>query len=355
MIEFLFAPDDVARVRFAFSPLWELMHSLRVLADPSRRALHLPWVRAVRPRLRGLDLTPLRALVPASGYMPDFLTPPPESPLPDFAAELARVRATPARRVAVEIRDVGKDAEGPAFRAPSSAEAFVRAGTDAAGLRARRRAMAEAPERALGEVADLIAAYWEAALEESWPRMRALLEGDVLRRSRALTERGAEGLFAGLHEAVRWHGDRLAVQRRWHHHGPLAGRGLVLVPSAFVWPAVSVMTPPYQPMLSYPAYGVATLWETAPAAPPDALAALIGRRRAALLLALTVPASTTELAGRLAVTPGAISQHLGVLRACGLVTGHRVGRRVLYARTAAGDALAGAGGVVDEDALAEGR
>ncbi|MCO5967023.1 ArsR/SmtB family transcription factor [Actinoallomurus soli] len=330
MIEFLFAPDDVARVRFAFSPLWELMHSLRVLADPSRRALHLPWVRAVRPRLRGLDLTPLHALVPADGYMPDFLTPPPASPLPDFAAELERVRATPPGRVAAEIRDVGTGSVEPA------------------PLRAWRRAMSEDPERALAQVADLVEAYWEAALEESWPRMRALLEADVLRRSRALTERGAEGLFAGLHEAVRWHGDRLAVQRRWHHRGPLAGRGLVLVPSAFVWPAVSVMTPPYQPMLSYPAYGVATLWETAPAAPPDAIAALIGRRRASLLLALTVPASTTELARRLAVTPGAISQHLGVLRACGLVTGHRVGRRVLYTRTAAGDALATAGGAITE-------
>ena len=325
MIEFRFAPDDVARVRFAFSPLWELMHSLRVLADPSRRALHLPWVRTVRPRLRGLDLTPLHAIVPAQGYMPDFLTPPPESPLPDFAAELAVVRATPAERVAAEIEDVGADGDG------------------AVPFPAERRAMAAGPERALGVVADLIAAYWETALEPYWQKTQDLLEADVLRRSRALTEQGAEGLFAGLHETVRWHGDRLAVQRRWHYRGPLAGRGLVLIPSAFVWPAVSVMVPPYQPMLSYPAYGVATLWETAPKPPPDALAALIGRRRAALLVALAGPASTTELARRLSVTPGAVSQHLGVLRACGLVTGRRVGRRILYARTVAGDALVTAG------------
>ncbi|MCO6005622.1 DUF5937 family protein [Actinoallomurus purpureus] len=331
MIEFLFAPDDVARVRFAFSPLWELMHSLRVLAEPSRRALHLPWVRAVRPRLQGLDLTPLHALVPADGYIPDFLTPPPESPLPDFVTELAMVRATPAHLVAEEIRHVGLRSKG------------------AAPLEERRRAMIEEPERALAHVADLLGAYWEAALEEYWPRTQALLETDVLRRSRALTERGAEGLFAGLHEAVRWHGDRLAVQRTWHYRGALAGHGLILVPSAFVWPSVSMMVPPYRPMLSYPAYGVATLWETAPAAPPDALAALIGRRRAALLLALAGPASTTELARRLAVTPGAISQHLGVLRACGLVTGRRVGRRVLYARTAAGDALAASGDAIDMD------
>ena len=100
------------------------------------------------------------------------------------------------------------------------------------------------------------------------------------------------------------------------------------------------MVPPYQPMLAYPASGVATLWETSPAAPPNALAALIGRRRAQLLTALASPISTTELSRRMGVTPGAVSQHLGVLRACGLVTGHRVGRRVLYTRTPSGDALA---------------
>ena len=68
----------------------------------------------------------------------------------------------------------------------------------------------------------------------------------------------------------------------------------------------------------------------------------MGRRRAELLTALATPASTTDLARRTGVTAGAVSQHLGVLRACGLVTGHRMGRRVLYVRTPAGDALAGA-------------
>ncbi|NEA23687.1 transcriptional regulator, partial [Actinomadura bangladeshensis] len=104
MIEFVFAPDDVARVRFAFSPLWELVRSLRVLADPSGHALHLPWARTVRPRLRGLGLEPLFAVVPPAGYIPDFLTPPPRTPLPDLGAELAVVRATPPAVVAAELR-----------------------------------------------------------------------------------------------------------------------------------------------------------------------------------------------------------------------------------------------------------
>ncbi|MFG1999819.1 DUF5937 family protein [Spirillospora sp. NPDC048911] len=318
MIEFVFHTDDVARVRFAFSPLWELVRGLRVLADPSRHALHLPWVHAVRPKLRGLDVGFLRSAVPATDYIPDFLTPPPGTPLPDFAAELEIVRATPPEVVAEELRLTERGG--------------------AAG--AARRAMAAEPARTLEAVCVQLGRFWSAAVEPYWERIRDLLEGDVLRRTRALAANGAEGVFADLHPAVRWHGGTLFVDRRWDYRGELAGRGLLLVPSVFVWPQVSVMVPPYQPMLSYPPYGVATLWESSPAAPPDALAALIGRRRAELLLALGSPASTTELSRRLNVTPGAISQHLGVLRACGLVTGHRLGRRVLYTRTRAGDALA---------------
>ncbi|WP_019630923.1 ArsR/SmtB family transcription factor [Actinomadura atramentaria] len=316
MIEFEFGPGDVARVRFAFSPLWEAVRSLRVLADPSGHALHLPWARAVRPRLRGLDLAPLRAVIPAAGYIPDFLTPPPRGPLPDFAAELAAVAATPPETVAAELAELPRDPARDALAADPAAPA---------------------------RLAELLDRYWATALAPHWVRLRDLLEGDVLRRTRALGVRGAEGVFADLHPGVAWRGGSLFVDREWDYRVALRGRGLLLVPSAFVWPQASVMVPPYQPMLSYPPYGVATLWETAPAAPPDALAALVGKVRAAVLVAVAAPVATTELARRLAVTPGAVSQHLGVLRACGLVTGHRVGRRVLYSRTAAGDALVSAG------------
>ncbi|MDL4817910.1 ArsR/SmtB family transcription factor [Actinomadura opuntiae] len=319
MIEFVFAPDDAARVRFAFSPLLELVRSVRVLADPSGHALHLPWVHGVRPRLRGLDLRPLLSAVPSWGYIPDFLTPPPDTPLPDLDAELEIVRNTPPEVVAAELlwTEPGRRAD-PA-----------------------RPAMAAEPERTLETLAGLLERYWSAAVEPYWPRLRDLLEGDVLRRTRALAAHGAAGVFGDLHEDVSWRAGTLTIDRRWDFRGELLGRGLLLVPSAFVWPNVSVMVPPYQPMLSYPPNGVATLWETGRdrGAGPRALAALIGRRRADLLTALATPASTTELAGRMGVTAGAVSQHLGVLRACGLVTGHRLGRRVLYARTPAGDAL----------------
>ena len=57
--------EDVARIRFAFSPMWELVASLRTLQDPARQSIHLPWIKCVRPRLAGLDLTELFAPRPA--------------------------------------------------------------------------------------------------------------------------------------------------------------------------------------------------------------------------------------------------------------------------------------------------
>jgi DNA-binding transcriptional ArsR family regulator len=61
-----------------------------------------------------------------------------------------------------------------------------------------------------------------------------------------------------------------------------------------------------------------------------------------MLTALAEPCSTTALARRLQITPGAVSQHLSVLLDAGLVTRSRVGRSVLYQGTRFGDMLAAA-------------
>jgi DNA-binding transcriptional ArsR family regulator len=63
------------------------------------------------------------------------------------------------------------------------------------------------------------------------------------------------------------------------------------------------------------------------------LARVLGRSRARLLTALDAPRSTAELARRLELTTGAVSQHLSALRGAGLVTATRHGREVLYLRT----------------------
>ncbi|WP_188192973.1 DUF5937 family protein [Nonomuraea sp. SYSU D8015] len=316
-VTWVLRPEDVARIRFAFSPMWELVASLRTLQQPARQSIHLPWLKAVRPRLAGLDLAELFALVPPAGYLADFITPPPDTPMPDFAAELGRVRRTSPER--------------------ARAEAAAVRGTDPAVI---ERFMAD-PEAGVARVADALAAYWETCFAEYWPRVYALLERDVLRRSRQLAQGGARELFAGLDPAVTWTGERLIIDRPWCTTGGLHGDGLLLVPSAFYWPSVAVMSAPYQSMLVYPVRGVGTLWEQGPPPAPEALAALIGRSRAQILLALAEPSTTSALAARMSLTPGAVSQHLGVLSGGGLAVGMRVGKQVVYRRTPTGDVLAG--------------
>lgn len=95
----------------------------------------------------------------------------------------------------------------------------------------------------------------------------------------------------------------------------------------------------------YPARGTAALWgeqETVPQ--PDALTALVGRARARLLVALDAPASTSHLARSLAMAPGAVGDHLAILRGAGLLVRARSGRSVLYRRTPLGEALVAGSG-----------
>jgi hypothetical protein len=318
MITLHLGPEDVANVRFAISPLMELGNSVRALDHPEAKALHLPWVAATRERVAGVDLALLRALQPAKAYTPDFVNPPPRSPLGELEEELAEMVATPPDQVRRELR---RAYEGRAF--PAVLEPLL-----------------EDPARALPALADLFRAYWERALAPHWPRIRALLEGDVLHRARRLADGGASLLFADIHPEISFAEDTLRIDMPYEITADLAGRGLLFVPSAFTWPrpAASV-EPPWQPFLVYPARGIAALWEPGRAAPPAALAALLGARRAAVLRALHAPRSTTELARALELSPGSVSQHLSVLRDAGLVHGHRVGRAVLYVRSPTGEQL----------------
>ncbi|WP_206050836.1 ArsR/SmtB family transcription factor [Nocardioides speluncae] len=315
MIEWRLLPEDVARIRFAFSPLQELVYSLVALRAPGEHSLHLPWVRATRPLVADLDLAEVFAIAPVHGFIADFLTRAPSVPQPDITAELDTILSTDPAQVVADIADVPNVPVGVA----------ARIGAD--------------PDAALVRIVDTLRAYWDVALVAHWPRILRLLEADVMWRSQRLATGGLHALFQDLHETVRLDGDRLSAADPFDYSGDLSGTGLTLVPHAMGWPRVRKMVAPYQPEIAYPVRGVATLWETTPPPPPDALAALLGRTRAMILLDLAEPASTTTLARRMQVTAGAVSQHLSVLHACGLVSRTRVAGSVLYRRTARGDTL----------------
>ncbi|MFE9450853.1 metalloregulator ArsR/SmtB family transcription factor [Streptomyces sp. NPDC006739] len=327
MISFLLGVDDLADTRFAISPLSQLMGSLQALRAPGLHPLHRQWRSTV---LGGTvapdDLRLLSALVGATLAMPDFLTPRPTAFAPTLDEELTAVRATPPEVVRRDLR---------AAHAPRPLPDALR--------------QAEAPGDEpvldlLDGICSLLRRYWEAALSPYWPRMRLVLEADITHRARQLATGGAHSLFSGLHPNLRWRDDGLlTVDRmigRYEVEG--AGRGLRLVPSLFAHKPAPPISAEEPPMLAYPGRGTATLWEPEPDPGASALAALLGAPRTAVLRLLAEPLPTVELARRLGVTPSAVSQHLRVLHATGLVTRARDGRRVLYRRSPLGDRLAGA-------------
>ena len=314
MLTLSFTARDVARTRFAVSPLWEVVASVRALRRTDVHTVHRAWASQARARLAGVEWALLGALVPER-CIPGFIAPPPAIPVPDLAVELAGLRATAPEVVRAAVGRLPPD------------PALASLADPVAGL-----------DRLCGQIQD----YFDAALAPYWPRVRALLEGDVLRRARLLAEAGVETLLNDIDPAVRWEDDALSVAHRTTAPATLRlrGRGLLLVPSVFVWPRVfTLVTPPWQPTLRYPPRGVATLWEPPPRQVPDGLAGALGRSRARLLSELDIPLSTTDLASRTGLTAGAVSQHLTALRGAGLVVGHRVGRVVLYARTGVAEDL----------------
>ncbi|MFI2352469.1 ArsR/SmtB family transcription factor [Streptomyces sp. NPDC019443] len=140
---------------------------------------------------------------------------------------------------------------------------------------------------------------------------------------------------------MSWNDNALRlVRRRRNLPRESAGAGVLLIPSAFTGPGLRTRVRlPDPPQLAYPARGVGPLWETQPVIGAPALTPVLGRSRTLLLTELETPASTTELARRTGLSPAGVSQNLTALRNAGLVSAHRAGRSVLYARTAAAETL----------------
>src|SRR5262249_29679124 len=113
----------------------------------------------------------------------------------------------------------------------------------------------------VGRLADQIESVWDAVLEPWWPRIREVLDRDILRRSRALATGGLAGVFEGLEPLITLEGRRLLIRHRVSRTHRLGGAGLLLVPSAFVWPRViAVLDAPGPVGLRYPARGSGMIW-----------------------------------------------------------------------------------------------
>lgn len=315
MLRIHFTAQDVLRVRFAGNPA-PLMELCLALATAQRTALDpsfARWRHTIRSTLPSAA-RPILELVPASATGPMFLDPVSQG-LDDG---LDTVLSSPAGFVRNELRRVC---------------AVDRTVTPWITDLARRDAAAwHALDHALR-------AGHTSVLEPVWSRVCASFDGDLAWRSRLIAEEGLHAMFAGLYPGNRWQGSTLCIDKPTDAEVHLGGRGLTLLPSAF-WPGPPTfgVYPDGSALMVYPALTALPLVEE-PGSRPDALSALLGPTRAAVLQALTGGRTTSEISRALGISLATASEHARTLRSAGLITTRRTGKSVMHRCTALGTRL----------------
>jgi DNA-binding transcriptional ArsR family regulator len=232
-------------------------------------------------------------------------------------------------------------------------------------------------------LAGAVQAAHEVLIEPFWDRMLAELLAEQASRQRILAAQGPRALLASLQsERLRWRYPVLEIRSPLDHDHYLQGAGLIVTPSLFMGPFTGLMFDPREDggtarlvigatcglaaggqlndrghlyngeTASTPARAAASASQRngQPGADPpaglvskNALAALLGRTRAAALACIGSGCTTTELAIRLGVSASAASQHATVLREAGLILTRRQGSAVLHTLTPLGFSLLAAG------------
>lgn len=311
--------DTLARSRFVISPLAEVFASLKLLhtaspAHPGERE----WLRTHLPAYRDrLARDPVTALLVRAGlgreWIADFLTPTPYDG-EGFADGVARVREAGAAQARGHLRmSLAGDLPAELLRD-------------------------DLPQRA----AALLEWVWEETVRPYWQRRRRVLEADVVARTAQVSRGGWAAVLDSLRPGTRWLGEnRFQVNRHEYPPREIAGAELLFVP---VTPRAGWVSweDGQRYAVVYPCDGV--LAGDGGQRVPAGLGALLGAGRAAVLVLLASPMSTTQLVAVTGQPLGSVGRHLRVLREAGLVGRRRAGRAVLYARTPAGDVLVEAAG-----------
>ncbi|YCK38111.1 winged helix-turn-helix domain-containing protein [Actinomadura sp. ATCC 39365] len=315
----------LSRSRFALSPLAETLGSLMVLGKPCTDPWLASWHRLHRGAFRAvLEADPfaegLVRLLSSTKWLPSHVVIPPAGGMrTTLESELASV---------VQV----SDAEVRAELEESVAHSWKQ--HDLGWLTGRGWA---------ARTADLLTYVWEAHVAPDWPRRRALLERDVTYRAGLLAAYGWPRALQHMSRRSAWVGDdAIRFSDQASPDRVVGDEGMLFVPvsvlSSGTWLCEA---PPTSYALVYPARGSADGAARSPRA--RSLERLIGAGRAAILLELEHPATSSELAAHLGLSLGTVGGHLAVLRDADLVVGTRAGRRVVYRRTEAGHLLAGSG------------
>ena len=305
--------DVLARSRFVVSPLAETVACLAALGG--QHAVSAPqreWLAAHRAAFEARYagdpfVRPFLHAAIRPGWIADFLVTPPRTPGETFQTELARLRRTPdaTARTHLGLGDVVPDV-----------------------LRSDGLA---------GRAADLVDWVWSHLVRPGWPRLRRVFEADIVSRTDRLSTGGWAAVLDGMRPGMRWLGDG-RLQINTYDYAPLdiSGAELLFIPTTAARGWVGWEEPRSYSII-YPCTG--WLASTGGAAPPDALARLLGPLRATILTLLATPLSTTQLVALTGAGLGSVGGHLRVLLDAGLIARRRSGRSVLYYHTPTGEAV----------------
>lgn len=320
-------PHDLTGLRFSYSPLVTMVNSFKLLANPrAYYGLYHRWIDEAQRALHGLEFPFMESMILPHSYIADFITPTPENRICDTETELARVLATPTDVIRANVEKL----------------------IDLHGETEPRRFFLSHPSEAMACLIEEIRLYWQRVLAAHWDRMMLRFDEDILQHARQLALHGADVMLNNMSSAMTYVPMLILLDKSKStcSHSltdvMLEGRGLYLVPSMLTCPE-SVMwqiVPEFEPMLIYGAHG-SSLWYESPvlANPEKELVMALGEGRARVLLALTNPAPTSELARQLHMTSGALSQQLKRLRGAGLVITQRRGYFVYYGLSERGQKL----------------
>ena len=184
-------------------------------------------------------------------------------------------------------------------------------------------------------------ADYVAALRRLWPPLApwwaasaGRVDREVERLEAARAHRASSDVLAQLGAPGRVAAGRWTLPSHSERSGRLrAGRSLDLVPLAAGCAGAGWADDDADLLLAvrYPA--------PSGTADPGSLTALLGRERAALLLALERPRTAGWLAERLFLSPSGLTHQMRVLEAAGLITRTPLGRQVQVRRTARAERL----------------
>ncbi|HEX6472350.1 MAG TPA: winged helix-turn-helix domain-containing protein [Streptosporangiaceae bacterium] len=305
MLRLRFTAEDLLRVRLAARPAPLLELGMAVATLRRDDAVFRGWARRTRlPRAAH----PLYELIPPTATGPLFVDPVSEG-LEDGLDMVLSTRQADARAELARTCRPTRLTRGLAGRDPG----------------------------AWGTLENAIRAAYGAIIDRDGTAMRASFDADLAWRRMLLSERGAGAALAGIHPGGRWVGTTLEFDVPHDGEHAADGRGVTLLPSAF-WagrPMVGTHRDGSM-LLVYPALTPVPLVD---AAPGDALSALLGRTRAAILELLVEQRTTTEIARKLGISAASASAHAKTLRDAGLVASRRAGKAVVHVVTPLGARL----------------